>query len=173
MPIMTLRSYENGAQDDVVRRVYLKNYHIGCTPQQAYSLALKYNISRWFFEINANYLADNYYDLSYARHEEMPGLWKFCSTEAEYIERRDQITHQDRLKDCFVMNLSIGKLIYTKWGSLNFNLSLNNLLNNRDIQVRGWQDGKFDYTDYKISKYPNKVVYAQGIRVFFNFGIKF
>lgn len=168
-----VRSYENGAQEDVVRRVYLKNYHIGCTPQQAYSLALKYNISRWFFEINANYLADNYYDLSYARHEEMPGLWKFCSSEAEYIERRDQITHQDRLKDCFVMNLSIGKLIYTKWGSLNFNLSLNNLLNNRNVQVRGWQDGKFDYTDYKISKYPNKVVYAQGIRVFFNFGIKF
>lgn len=170
---MGVRSYENGAEADIERRVYLENYHIGCTPQQAYSLALKYNIQRWFFEINANYLADNYYDVSISRHEEMPGLWKYCTSEEEYIERRNAITHQDRLKDAFVMNLSIGKLIYTRWGSLNFNLSVNNLLNNRNVQIRGWQDGKFDYREYNINKYPNKVVYAQGIRVFFNVGVRF
>ncbi len=71
------------------------------------------------------------------------------------------------------MNLSIGKLFYFRWGSLNFNLSVNNLTNNRNIQIRGWQDGKFDYKDYNINKYPNKVVYAQGLRVFFNVGIRF
>lgn len=170
---MGVRSYENGAEDDIVRQVYLRNYHIGCTPQQAYSLAVDYNINRWFFNLNANWLGDNYYDVSYARHEQMPGLWKFCTSEEEYIARRDEITAQDKLKDCFVMNLSIGKMIYTRWGSLNFNVSVNNLLNNRNVQVRGWQDGKFDYTNYNISKYPNKVVYAQGARVFVNVGIRF
>lgn len=168
-----VRSYENGVQSDVVRKVYLKNYHIGCAPQQAYSLAVKYNIDMWFFEVNANWMLDNYYDLAYARHEEMPGLWKFCTTEEEYIRRRDEITHQDKLKNAFVMNASIGKMVYTRWGSLNFNLSINNFLNNRDIQMRGWQDGKFDYTDYNVSKYPNKVSYAQGIRVFLNVGARF
>ncbi len=168
-----VRSYENGAQEDVYRTVYLKNYHIGCTPQQAYSIAANYNINRWFFELNANWMLDNYYDLAYARHEEMPGLWKFCTTVEEYEARRDEITRQDKLKDAFVMNLSIGKLIYTRWGSINLNLSVNNLLNNRDIQMRGWQDGKFDYTDYNVKKYPNKVAYAQGIRVFLNLGIRF
>ncbi len=168
-----VRSYENGAQEDVYRTVYLKNYHIGCAPQQAYSVAANYNVSNWFFELNANWLLDNYYDLSYARHEEMPGLWKFCTSVEEYEARRDEITRQDKLKNAFVMNLSIGKLIYTRWGSLNFNLSVNNLLNNRDIQMRGWQDGKFDYTDYNVNKYPNKVSYAQGIRVFLNVGVRF
>ncbi|MDE5807209.1 MAG: hypothetical protein K2H76_03770 [Muribaculaceae bacterium] len=170
---MGVRSYDNGSEDDVYRRVYLKNYFIGCAPQQAYSVALNYNIKQWFFEVNANYLADNYYDLSFARHEEMPGLWKVCQSEEEYDQRRREIIAQDRLKDAFVMNLSIGKVLYMKWGSLNFNLSVNNLLNNRNIQMRGWQDGKFDYTNYTTTKYANKVAYAQGIRVFFNVGVRF
>ncbi|MBD5186900.1 MAG: TonB-dependent receptor [Bacteroidales bacterium] len=168
-----VRSYENGANPDVERTVYLKNYYIGCAPQQAYSFGLKYNINMWFFEINANYLNDNYYDLNYSRHEELPGLWKFCTTEEEYEARLKEITQQDKMKDAFYMNLSIGKMLYTKFGSLNFNLGISNLLNNRDIQIRGWQDGKFDYTDYNVKKYPNKVAYAQGIKVFLNVGIRF
>lgn len=168
-----VRSYENGSEDDVVRRVYLKNYHIGGTPQQAYSLALNYNVNQWFFEVNGNWFGDNYIDLSPARHEEMPGLWKLCTSEEEYIARRDEITRQDRLKDAFVMNLSIGKVVYTNFGSLNFNLSVNNFLNNRNIQTGGYQEGKFDYTNYDVNKFPNKIYYSQGIRVFFNFGIRF
>lgn len=167
------RSYDNGSQDDIVRQVFLKNYFIGCAPQQAYSLGVNYNIKQWFFEVNANYMADNYYDLSFARHEEMPDLWKVCNDEEDYLKRRAEIISQDKLNNAFVMNLSIGKMIYLKWGSLNFNLNINNLLNNRNIQMRGWQDGKFDYTNYTTTKYANKVQYAQGIRIFFNVGIRF
>lgn len=168
-----VRSYENGSQEDVTRRVYLKNYHIGGTPQQVWSLALNYNIKQWFFEVNGQWFGDNWIDLSPARHEEMPGLWKFCTSEQEYIRRRDQITHQDKLNSEWVMNLSIGKVIYTNFGSLNFNVSVNNLLNNRNIQTGGYQEGKFDYTDYNVNKFPNKIYYAQGIRVFVNVGIRF
>ena len=168
-----VRSYENGSQEDVTRRVYLKNYHIGGTPQQVWSLALNYNIKQWFFEVNGQWFGDNWIDLSPARHEEMPGLWKFCTSEQEYIQRRDQITHQDKLNSEWVMNLSIGKVIYTNFGSLNFNVSVNNLLNNRNIQTGGYQEGKFDYTDYNVNKFPNKIYYAEGIRVFVNVGIRF
>lgn len=168
-----VRSYENGSQADVTRRVYLKNYHLGGSPEQAYSLAVDYNVSGWFFELNCQWFGDNYIDLSPSRHEEMPGLWKFCTTQEEYITRRDEITRQDKLKNAFVMNLSVGKVLYTKFGSINFNLSLNNLLNNRNIQTGGYQEGKFDYTNYNVNKFPNKIYYAQGIRVFFNVGIRF
>lgn len=168
-----VRSYENGSQADVVRRVYLKNYHVGGTPQQAVSFAVNYNIKQWFFEVNAQWFGDNYFEISPSRHEEMPGLWKFCFSEEEYKQRRDEITRQDKLNSEWVMNLSIGKVIYTKFGSLNFNLSVNNLLNNRNIQTTGWQEGKFDYTNYDVNKFPNKIWYAQGIRVFFNVGIRF
>ncbi|MDE6018355.1 MAG: TonB-dependent receptor [Muribaculaceae bacterium] len=170
---MGIRSYTNGAYEDIERRTYLKNYRIGCTPQQAYSIALKYNINRWFFEVNGNLLLDNYVDISYTRHEEMPGLWKFCTSAQEYEARRAEILYQDKLNNAFVMNLSIGKMYYTKFGSLNFNLSVNNLLNNRNIQMSGYQEQKFDYTNYNVGKFPNKYTYAQGIRVFFNVGIRF
>ena len=168
-----IRSYENGTEEDIYRTVYLKNYFIGNAPQQAYSLGVNYSIQNWFFELNANWLGDNYYDLSFARHEEMPGLWKMCQTEEEYEQRRREIIAQDKLKNAFIMNLSIGKTVYMRWGQMNFNLSINNLLNNRNIQMRGWQDGKFDFTNYTTTKYPNKVAYAQGLRVFLNVGVRF
>lgn len=170
---MGIRSYENGTKEDIERRLYYKNYHIGGTPQQVYSLAVNYNVKQWFFEVNAQWFGDAWFEISPARHEEMPGLWKFCSSQEEYLQRRAEITYQDKLNSEWVVNASIGKVIYTKFGSLNFNLSVNNLLNNRNIQTGGWQEGKFDYTNYNVNKFPNKIWYAQGIRVFFNVGVRF
>lgn len=170
---MGTRSYENGSKDDIERRLYYKNYRIGGTPQQVYSLAVNYNIKQWFFEVNAQWFGDTWFEISPARHEEMPGLWKFCDTEEEYRRRRDEIAYQDKLNSEWVVNASVGKVVYTKFGSVNFNLIVNNLLNNRNIQTGGWQEGKFDYTNYNVNKFPNKIWYAQGIRVYFNVGIRF
>ena len=168
-----VRSANNGAMEDVTRTTYLKNYHVGGTPQQIYSLALNYNIDRWFFELNGTYFADGYVDLAPTRHEEMPGLWGLCSTVEEYVAKQKEIAYQDKLKNAFVMNLSVGKVLYTNFGSVNFNLSLNNLLNNRKIQTGGFQESKFDYTNYTTTKFPNRYWYAQGIYVSFNVGIRF
>ena len=159
--------------EDVTRTTYLKGYHVGGTPQQIYSLALNYNISNWFFELNGTYYADGYVDLAPTRHEEMPGLWTVVNTYEEYVEKQKEIAHQDKLKNAFVMNLSIGKVLYTNFGSVNFNLALNNLLNNRNIQTGGFQEMKFDYTNYTTTKFPNRYWYAQGIYVSFNVGIRF
>ncbi len=169
-----VRSYENGAADDITTVVYLKNYYVGGTPQQAYNLALDYTApGMWFFNINGSWLGDSYVDLSPVRHEAMPDLYKLCDTQEELDAKLKEITTQQKLKNAFVLNLSIGKMIYTKWGALNFNLSVNNVLNNRNIQTGGYQQGRFDYTNYNVDKYPNKIYYAQGIRVFFNAGIRF
>ena len=170
---MGVRSYENGSEADVVRQLYYKNYHVGGTPQQVYSIGLNYNIKQWFFEVNAQWFGDTWFELSPARHEELPGLWKFCSSEEEFIRKRNEIAYQDKLNSEWVVNVSVGKVIYTKFGSINVNLNVNNLLNNRNIQTGGWQEGKFDYTNYDVNKFPNKIWYAQGIRVFLNVGIRF
>lgn len=169
-----VRSYENGAQADVSNIVYLKNYHIGGTPQQAYSIGLDYAAPQnWFFGVNGNLFCDNYIDLAPSRHEAMPLLYSVCNTEAEMLEKQAALTHQDKLKNAFVLNLSIGKMIYTKFGALNFNLNINNVLNNRNIQTGGYQQGRVDYVNYNVDRFPNKIYYAQGIRIFFNFGIRF
>ena len=168
------RSANNGAMEDVTRITYLENYHVGGTPQQIYSLALNWSAPyMWFFELNGTYFCDGYVDLAPTRHEEMPGLWRVCSTLEEYEAKQREIAYQDKLKNAFVMNFSVGKIIYTHFGSVNFNLSVNNLLNNRNIQTGGFQESKFDYTNYTTTKFPNRYWYAQGIYVSFNVGIRF
>ncbi|MGM9811870.1 MAG: carboxypeptidase regulatory-like domain-containing protein [Muribaculaceae bacterium] len=169
------RSYENGQAPDTTQVVYLKNFYVGGTPQQAYSLTLKWSAPKmWFLEVNGVYMADSYVDLSPIRHEAMPNLYKVCETEEELQAKVAEITRQERLKDNFVLNLSIGKLIYlNRTASLNINLNLDNVLNNRNIQTSGYQQGRFDYTNYTTTKYPNKYYYAQGFRAYVNVGVKF
>ena len=128
----------------------------------------------WFFEVNGVYMADSYVNLSPVRHEAMPNLYKVCETEDALKAKLAEITRQERLNNNFVLNFSIGKLIYlNRTASLNLNLNVDNVLDNRNIQTSGYQQGRFDYTNYNTSKYPNKYYYAQGIRAYLNVGVKF
>lgn len=85
-----------------------------------------------------------------------------------------ELADQDKLNDAFVLNASIGKLIYlNRKVSMNINLNVDNILNNKKIQTYGYQQGRFDYSNYDSTKYPNKYFYAQGIKVYLNVGIRF
>ena len=169
------RSFENGAKADTTQIVYLKNFYVGGTPQTAGSLSINYNAPhQWFFEINGTWLGDAYIDLSPIRHEYMPGLLSFCENREQYEAKVKEITNQEKLRDAFLLNLSIGKLVYINRSlSLNFNVNVNNLLNKTDIQTGGYQQSRFDYKNYSADKYPNRYYYAQGIRIFANVGIRF
>ncbi|MCH4155558.1 MAG: TonB-dependent receptor [Muribaculaceae bacterium] len=169
------RSYENGMKADTTQTVYLKNYYVGGTPQQAYNFGIDWAAPhQWYFNINASFMDDSYVMLTPVRHEAMPNLWKVCSTEDEIQQKIDQITTQEKLKSAFVLNASIGHVIYLdRSSSLNVNLSASNLLNNRNIQMYGYEQGRFDFTNYTITKFPNKYTYAQGIRIYLNLGVKF
>lgn len=169
------RSYENGMQPDTTQMVYLKNFYVGGTPQQAYNLGIDWAAPHnWYFNVNGSWMGDAYVSLSPIRHEAMPNLWTICSSQEELEAKIEEITRQEKLNDAFVLNASIGKVVYiNRKVSLNFNLNVNNLLNNRKIQTSGYQQGRFDYTNYTTSKYPNKYYYAQGIKVYFNMGVRF
>ncbi len=169
------RSVENGSRPDSTTTVYLKNYHISGTPQTAVNIGLDWAAPhQWFFNINGSWMGDSYVSLTPVRHEEYPDLWSKFPNPADLEAKLKEITTQEKLKDAFVLNLSIGKLIYiNRKVSLNLNLNIDNVLNNRNIMTSGYQQGRFDYTNYNIKKYPNKYYYAQGIKVFFNVGVRF
>ena len=168
------RSFENGAMADTTQIVYLKNFYVGGTPQTAGSLSINYNAPKmWFFEVNGVWMGDAYIDLSPIRHEFMPGLASFVENKEQYVEKVKEITNQEKLRDAFVLNASVGKVIYFKKWSLNLNLSVNNILNKQNIQTGGYQQNRFDYTNYNVGKYPNRYYYSQGIRVFANVGVRF
>ena len=127
----------------------------------------------WFLELNGSWTGDSYIQVTPLRHMFIEGMLG-CDTKDQYIDKVKEITHQDKLRDAFTLNASIGKLIYVNCKmSLNFNVSVNNILNKKNIQTGGYQQNRFDYTDYDVNKYANKYYYTQGIRVFANVGIKF
>lgn len=170
-----LRSAENGAIDDQMNTVYLKNYYVSGVPQTAGSLSLNYNAPKmWFLELNAVWMGDAYIQLSPLRHMEMEGLSSFVENEQQFYDKIEEITRQEKLRDVFLLNASVGKVIYiNRKLSLNFNLSVNNILNKKNIQTGGFQQNRFDYTNYDVNKYANKYYYTQGIKVFANVGIRF
>ena len=170
-----VRSYENGMMPDTATTVYLKNYHIGGTPQTAVNIGIDWAAPHsWFFGINASYMGNAYVNLTPVRHEALSNLWTLYPDEATLTEKIDEITTQEKLNDAFTLNASIGKIVnINRKVSMNFNLSVDNILNKRNIMTYGYQQGRFDYTNFDSSKYPNKYYYAQGIKVFLNVGVRF
>lgn len=171
------RSFENGLYADTTQTVYLKNFYVGSTPQTVCNLGIDWAApGNWFFNVNGTFLADAYVSLSPAYHEALPELWKNipdCTPE-KLQAKIEELSAQDKLKNQFCLNFSVGKLIYINRSvSLNLNLNVTNVLNNRDIVTNAYQQGRLDTTNYIRDKYPNKYQYAQGVKVFFNVGVRF
>lgn len=169
------RSYENGMMPDTTTTVYLKNFYVGGTPQTAVNVGIDWAAPKsWFFNINGSYMADAYVSLSPIRHEALPNLWQQYPDTELLQQKMEELAEQDKLNNAFVLNASIGKVIYIKRRySLNINLNVDNILNNRKVMVYGYQQGRFDYTNYDTGKYPNRYLFAQGIKVFLNVGFRF
>lgn len=171
------RSFENGLYADTTQTVYLKNFYVGSTPQTVCNLGLDWAApGNWFFNVNGTWMGDAYVSLSPAYHEALPELWKNIEncTPEKLQAKIEELSTQDKLKNAFSLNVSVGKLIYiNRKVSLNLNLNVNNVLNNRDIVTNAYQQGRLDTKNYIRDKYPNKYQYAQGVKVFFNVGVRF
>ena len=175
-PIGT-RSYENGAEADVTNQVYLKNFYVAGTPQECYSLAFNWaGPKQWYVELNGAWMNRSYVSMSPIRHEVQPEFFFLADTEEEIMSLIKDFSAQEKLNEAMVINASIGHVIYlNRTASFNINLNLNNILDNRNIQTGGYQQGRTDTNDYTntSTKFPNKYYYAQGFKVFLNLGLRF
>ncbi len=169
------RTFENGLYPDTTQTVYLKNYYLGSTPQFAANLGIDYAAPKnWFFNVNATIQGNSYVNLAPAYHEALPNLWEQFDSEEALAAKIEELSAQDKLKNAFTLNASIGKLIYlNRKVSMNINLNVNNILNNRNVVTYAYQQGRLDTKNYDRDAYPNRYSYAQGIRLFLNVGIRF
>ena len=128
----------------------------------------------WFFNINASWMGNAYVNQSPVRHEALTDLWTVYPDAESLTQAVRDITAEDKLNDAFTVNVSVGKVINIgRNTSLNLNVNVDNLLNNKNIMTYGYQQGRFDYKDFNRMKYPNKYYFSQGIKVFVNVGIRF
>ena len=73
-----------------------------------------------------------------------------------------------------MVDASIGKSIRLDNGNLiNINLQVNNLLNNLKMKTGGYEQGRFDYVNYNVDKYPPYYYYAQGLNAFLMVAYRF
>ena len=161
----------------VTRDVYIKNYYLGVGPQSIYSVALKYTPGKsWFINLDANYMDDNYVEVSPDRHTQLASDMVTPNS-----KQWNDIYSQEKLPGAFMMNASLGKSIeisrYTKLLKnrtlLNINLGINNLLNNTDIKINGFEQLRYDFPNQNPYKFPNKYNYAFGLNYFLTIGLRF
>ncbi len=172
------RSFENGMYPDTTQTVYLKNYYIGATPQYCANVGLDWQAPKnWYFNVNCTWQGDAYVNLAPRYHEAFSNLWEdFGGSQEELEAKVKELATQDKIRNAYSLNASIGKVLYIDGVSLNFNLNLNNITNNRNIVTNAYQQGRLrdtGNTAWDRTAYPTRLSYAQGFKMYLNIGIRF
>ncbi len=138
------------------RVVYLKNYYVGGAPQTIASAGLRYNSPKyWFAGVTANYFADAYLEPNPDNHTaEILAAYK------EGDVRIEQILDQPKLDPGFTLDFFGGKSWIIDGHYVALNVSVNNLLNNKDMIIWGYEQLRTDLSD--PGRFPEKYSYGYG-----------
>ena len=149
---------------------HLKGVREASTPLLAQSLTLSYSNKGWFIDLTGNYYDHIYLSPSvYYRYDEI------CEHDND---GNAKVPDQLEGNGGFMLDASIGKLIRLKKGQLSINLTLTNILNNRDICTGGYEQSRDNLTSsgnsrgYVFSMNPKKF-YAYGTNGMLNFTYRF
>ena len=169
-------------------RIYNKGMRDNGTPLTAASLGVNYHQNGWFLSLNCNYYDRIYlsYSPNYRYRKSIENRKQIMSQRGieimdENNEPRESALSQAKGHGGFMLDGSIGRSIYLKHGSLSINLSLTNILNNRNIVTGGFEQSRSDYSGdkdnvksraYSFSKNPYKF-YAFGTNGMLNLTYKF
>ena len=150
-----------------------KDLKINTGPQLAANITLDYfHPKMWFADITLNYFDNNYLDFAPNRFT-VSNMAKYTTDEAKAA-----LGTQEKLQGGFLLDASIGKVIYLpKRRSMNINLSFNNILNNTKMITGGFQQARLPLDGANIdmsglNRFPNKYYYAWGFNMFLNLGFR-
>lgn len=140
------------------RKVYLTNYKLGTGPQLVTGLGYRYNARKfWSASLFFNYFDQNYLEPNPDRRT-AEALTKYTDKDPQYTK----ITKQEQLPSYYTVNASFNKSWRIKYKYfLSINLSVNNLLNNKNIRTSGFEQLRWDYSN--VDKFANKYYYMTGI----------
>lgn len=141
--------------------IYAKNYSSINSPQSAYSLSLNYRTnSRWFTSI------------SFALFDNQWISWNPIRRTAAAIypidpisEKGIQILRAEKLPSVSLVNFFLShsfRLGKKKLQQFSCSISINNLLNRRDIVLAAYEQLRFDFTNKDPNKFPPKYLHAMG-----------
>ncbi len=154
------------------RTVYAKNFYVPNTPQTAYSATLKYEGKQyWFANLSFNYFDDIWIDFNPNRRTDAA-----VSLDERGIDRVAQgsklwndIIFQEKAPSGYTLDFFAGKSF--KLGSnyfLNLTASVNNILDNQNLIIGGFEQGRFDFDEKNVEVFPNRYYYMYGLNYFLN-----
>lgn len=160
-----VETIDNDASTVNSEEVYAKDYYVGGTPQQAYSVGLSYRSPKfWNVSLTYNYFDDIYVDINPIRRTQnaVQGL-------ALNDPYRKQILDQGKLQCQSTLDLYAGwsyKLpkawsVHNKNTFIVFSLSASNLMNNKTIIPFIYEQLRF--TPDELDKFPSRYNYAYGV----------
>jgi len=165
-PIATV-SRDNDAEILSNRKVYLKNYYVGGSPQTAGSIGVKYNSSNyWWLGINFNCFDDIYLEPNPDRRTE-EAVSQFTQDDVRVAE----VLNQEKLESQYTLDLYGGKSFRIDDYYLSLNVSVSNLLNNKSFATGGYEQFRYDPTN--IDKFAPKYFYLYGLTYFINLSFRF
>jgi len=156
-PTATISADNTAALLTQDRTVYLKNYHVGGTPEVASSLGVRYSSKKyWYAGVYFNYFANNYVTINPDRRT-AEAVAKYIATDPQV----NQILNQEKLPNAYTIDFMGGKSFRFKnrYG-LNLTLMVNNLTNN---MFKNYGVEQLRHDDNNVTKFPNKYTYTMGL----------
>lgn len=163
-PLATISQDNNAMLLEENQTIYQKNFFLPNTPQQAYTIGLNYNSPKyWFLNANFNYFDQMYLDFNPTRRTEnaVYGLIK-----NENPELWEDIIFQERIPSNFTVDLFGGKSWRIKDQYIYLTIGVNNLLNNQNFIIGGYEQSRFDFEGKDVSRFPPRYFYAYGTNYF-------
>ncbi len=145
---------------------YLKDYHVSSGPETVASLGIKYNSPKyWWVSLNANYLANMYFDVNPYNHTE-EGMLHYAQGDI----RIEDVLNQTPMKPAFTLDFYGGFSKRYKGYYFLFNLSVNNILNNKSTILYGYEQLRFNANNPDM--FPDKYSYMYGINYYISLTVR-
>lgn len=145
---------------------YLKDYHVSTGPETVASLGIKYNSPKyWWVSLNANYLANMYFDVNPYNHTE-EGMLHYAQGDI----RIEDVLTQTPMKPAFTLDFYGGFSKRYKGYYFLVNVSVNNLLNNKNTILYGYEQLRFNANNPDM--FPDKYSYMYGINYYISLTVR-
>ena len=145
---------------------YLKDYHVSSGPETVASLGIKYNSPKyWWVSLNANYMANMYFDVNPYNHTE-EGMLHYAQGDI----RIEQVLNQTPMDPAFTLDFYGGFSKRYKGYYFLVNVSVNNLLNNKSTILYGYEQLRFNANNPDM--FPEKYSYMYGLNYFISLTVR-
>ncbi|MCU7693926.1 TonB-dependent receptor [Haoranjiania flava] len=169
-------SIDNSGQKFAPQTIYLKDYRIPSTPQNAYSAGFFYRSPKyWYVSLTANYFDNMWVDPAPSKRAKEI-FQNLDITDPKVNDFYTSTIKQEKYEPQFTLDFFGGwsKRLSRKYyfnnqpSYLVFNLGVNNILNNTNIRSGGFEQARFDNNPQTLNanKFPSKYYYAYGINYY-------